>query len=207
MATTIKIKTRETRQQFIARLNRVIKQAVGDFNTPNGGIVAAHVADEVFRDNWKEFKKKSSGGSDRFGLKWDELTEETIRDKQSRNRGVQAHGFATSGVSRQGKKVPGITSRRRLGTKGNVLIGIDTTELAVSLRPGKLIGSRIYVPTKGQLWRKQSDSLTMGTLVVHAKFFNAARNIGFSARRSKEAVRRGVAKAANAIAKNMARGM
>jgi len=110
MPPTIKIRSTGTRAQFLAKLNREITKAFTDFTTPNGGIVAAHIAKEVFRDNWIEFKKKSIGGVDRFGLKWTPLAEETIEDKISRRRGVQKHGFGRPGISRLGKKVPSIQS-------------------------------------------------------------------------------------------------
>lgn len=197
MVTSITIRVRGTRSDFVRRLRREL--LADGFNSASGQVIAAHLTQEVLRDNLIDFKLKSRGGADRMGKRWKPLAEKTIRQKTAKqNELLEAANRRQASVSYHNDSYlkhvrrPDVRKRKnRAVARRDVLINIDTTDLIRSLSPGSVSGG-IYRPSPKQVYRVNRSQIKLGTRVRYAEDVNRVRPIGLNAETSVRAAKRGI---------------
>tara|TARA_Y100000004_G_scaffold174081_1_gene212493 strand:- start:19 stop:585 length:567 start_codon:yes stop_codon:yes gene_type:complete len=118
----------------------------------------AFFAKEFYRLAYKNFKLKSQGGSDEFGVRWKPLKPSTIKRR------------AESGLR-------SLVARRNAmgGDVANNLILVRSGRLRESFKPGKQSGASYIPANKDQLYVTTSGRVQLGSNVPYADDQNEER--------------------------------
>jgi hypothetical protein len=115
-------------------------------------------AKEFYRLAYKNFKRKSLGGADEFGVRWKPLKPSTIRQR------------AKSGLR-------SVIARRNVmgGDVANRLILVRSGRLRESLKPGKQSGTSYIPANRDQVYESTSGKVELGSKVPYADDQNKDR--------------------------------
>ena len=180
MPRKVVIRTRKSRTEIRATIAKIVAQELVAYGVQN-----------VLRENIKDFIKKSAGGADREGTKWEPLKRKTILRKL---RNKEAMRGARGQLRRTRKKFVGPKAIPR----GTVPINIEFQDMIRSIKPGKVSGGR-YIPPSDQTYRHTKGLVVVSTEVEHAARASKMRPIMASNSLLTQWMREGMAKNADKV--------
>lgn len=192
-----RIRTTQSRARVLQSIHDATGEISGRKSSSYSLVARKMLGDVILTNLHTAFLAKAHGGQDEFGDDWTELSQET-KDRKSGRPGARpdrraqwrrrhaelTQSLVAAGMSSQDArdKASELAWGPNTASEG-VPIGIDTHRLERSLDP--------TTNSPNQVRDNHGDTLTLGTDVEYAKFFDAARPIIPDSSKSKRWVRRG----------------